>query len=212
MWHGKWKFSFHLVTKQSFYHSLNETSNQKTSFTKVAQFGVQFRMWYKKLKLSWHFVTFYAMHEIENSFKKVKFSIFYMTIDFCYILSVTRYLWFIICDSLSVTCNLLLDIRIFFSESCYYLQKLVTFARCCTSRNFFCNLWWIWSVHVASHTVYIRIHSGDQLYFQHFPICHLPAIRMPSLNWKPTDFLSKPNVTQLSSTQLKSTVKVTSLG
>ena len=37
---------------------------------------------------------------------------------------------------LSVTFYMLLAIRIFLSETCYYLQKLVPFARCCTSRNF----------------------------------------------------------------------------
>ena len=30
----------HLVTKQSFRHNLNYTSNQKTSFTKVVTFGI----------------------------------------------------------------------------------------------------------------------------------------------------------------------------
>ena len=42
-----------------------------------------------------------------------------------------------ICSSLSVTCYMLLAIWIFLSETSYYLQKLVLFARCCTSRNFF---------------------------------------------------------------------------
>ena len=40
---------------------------------------------------------------------------------------------FVICDFLYVTCYL----NLFISETCYYLQKLVSFARCCTSRNFF---------------------------------------------------------------------------
>ena len=56
----------------------------------------------------------------KKSFTKVKFNIFYMMIVICYMLSV-------ICDLQSVT---------FFSETCYYLQILVPFARCCTSRNF----------------------------------------------------------------------------
>ena len=36
-----------------------------------------------------------------------------------------------------ITCYLWLAIWIFLSETCYFLQKLVPFARCCTSRNFF---------------------------------------------------------------------------
>ena len=39
----------------------------------------------------------------------------------------------------STTCNLWLAIWLFLSETCYYLQKLVPFALCCTSRNFFFN-------------------------------------------------------------------------
>ena len=42
-----------------------------------------------------------------------------------------------ICDSLSVTCYLWLDIWIFLSETCYYSQKIVPFSHCCMSRNFF---------------------------------------------------------------------------
>ena len=38
---------------------------------------------------------------------------------------------------LFITCYLCLAFWIFLSETCYYLQKLVPFARCCTSRNFF---------------------------------------------------------------------------
>ena len=38
---------------------------------------------------------------------------------------------------LSVFLYLLIAIFIFLSETCYYLQKLVSFARCCTYRNFF---------------------------------------------------------------------------
>ena len=38
---------------------------------------------------------------------------------------------------LFVTCYLCFAIWIFLSETCYNLQKLVPFARCCTSRNFF---------------------------------------------------------------------------
>ena len=38
---------------------------------------------------------------------------------------------------LFTTCYLWLAIWLFLSETCYYLQKLVSFARCCTSRNFF---------------------------------------------------------------------------
>ena len=38
---------------------------------------------------------------------------------------------------LSVTCYMFLAISIFLSETCYFFQKLVPFARCCTSRNFF---------------------------------------------------------------------------
>ena len=37
---------------------------------------------------------------------------------------------------LFITCYLWLAIWIFLSETCYYLQKLAPFARCCTSRNF----------------------------------------------------------------------------
>ena len=37
---------------------------------------------------------------------------------------------------LFTTCYLWLAIWLFLSETCYYLQKLVPFARCCTSRNF----------------------------------------------------------------------------
>ena len=42
-----------------------------------------------------------------------------------------------ICYLLSVTCYMLLANWIFLFETCYYLQKLFPFARCCTSRNFF---------------------------------------------------------------------------
>ena len=38
---------------------------------------------------------------------------------------------------LSVTCYMFFAIWIFSSETCYYFKKLVPFARCCTSRNFF---------------------------------------------------------------------------
>ena len=38
----RWKLSCHLVTKQSFCHFINQTLNQKTSFTKVANFGMLF--------------------------------------------------------------------------------------------------------------------------------------------------------------------------
>ena len=40
---------------------------------------------------------------------------------------------------LFITCYLWLAIWIFLSTTRYYLQKLVPFARCCTSRNFFFN-------------------------------------------------------------------------
>ena len=39
-----------------------------------------------------------------------------------------------ICEVLSVVCYLWLDIRIFSSETCYQLQKIVSFARCCLSQ------------------------------------------------------------------------------
>ena len=42
---------------------------------------------------------------------------------------------------LFITCYLWLAIWIFLSETCYYLQKLVRFARCCTSRIFFLKKW-----------------------------------------------------------------------
>ena len=38
----KWKLSNHLVTNQSFCHFINESSNQKASFTKTADFGMLF--------------------------------------------------------------------------------------------------------------------------------------------------------------------------
>ena len=52
----------------------------------------------------------------------VTFSICYQMIALCYLLS--------------VTCYMLLAIWIFLSKTCYYLQELVPFARCSTSRNF----------------------------------------------------------------------------
>jgi len=54
----------------------------------------------------------------------------YLLSDYCYLLLA-------IFDLLSMTCYMLLAICILLSETCYYLQKLVPFARCCTSRNFF---------------------------------------------------------------------------
>ena len=47
-----------------------------------------------------------------------------------------RWLLFVICDLLSVTFHIFLAIWNFFIWN-YYLWKLVSFARCCTSRNFF---------------------------------------------------------------------------
>ena len=51
-----------------------------------------------------------------------------------------------ICYLLSVTCCLWLDTWIFWSETCYYLQNLVLFPRCCTSRNF-----WIMTPPLTNH-------------------------------------------------------------
>ena len=42
---------------------------------------------------------------------------------------------------LFITCYLWLAIWIFLYETCYFLQKLVPFARCCTSRNFWYYGW-----------------------------------------------------------------------
>ena len=42
-----------------------------------------------------------------------------------------------VCYLLSVTFYMLLAIWIYLSETCYYLQKLVSFRSCCMSRNFF---------------------------------------------------------------------------
>ena len=39
-------------------------------------------------------------------------------------------IWYLLSDDSLIT-------RIFLSETCYYLQKLVPFARCCTSHNFY---------------------------------------------------------------------------
>ena len=50
-------------------------------------------------------------------------------IDYCFLLLV-------ICHLLSVTFYMSLAIWIFWSETCYNLQKLVSFRSCCTSRNF----------------------------------------------------------------------------
>ena len=86
------------------------------------------------------------MHQIQKkSFTKVTFDIFYM-------MTVIRYL--------------LVDIIIFFSKSCYYLQKLVFFARCCTSRNFFCSQ----DMAIFQQWFYVsqRINSNGALCFQRF--------------------------------------------
>ena len=68
--------------------------------------------------------------------------------------------------SLSVTCYMLLAISIFISETCYYLQKLVSFARCCTSRNFFCSQ----DMAIFQQWFYVsqRINSNGALCFQRF--------------------------------------------
>ena len=44
-----------------------------------------------------------------------------------------------ICQSLSLTCSMLLAFLHFLCETYFYLQNLFPFARCCTSRNFFSN-------------------------------------------------------------------------
>ena len=55
-------------------------------------------------------------------------------ITICYSLSVN---WSLaICYLLSVTCYMFLAFWCYLHETSYYLQKLVPFARCCTSRNF----------------------------------------------------------------------------
>ena len=49
------KSSCHLVTKHSFFHFLNKTLNQKTSCTKVGQFGMLFENVTKKVKVKLSF-------------------------------------------------------------------------------------------------------------------------------------------------------------
>ena len=63
--------------------------------------------------------------------RTVTFSICPQMIAICMLL--------VICDFL----HMLLAFWIFLSKTCYYLQKLVSFRSCCTSRNFFprCCSW-----------------------------------------------------------------------
>ena len=60
---------------------------------------------------------------MSNKKGKLSFEVlFYLVFTIRWLFFVTNYLW--------------LSIWIFSSQICYYLQKLVPFARCCTSRNF----------------------------------------------------------------------------
>ena len=55
MTNKKWELSCHLVTKQLFRHFLNSTPNQKTSFSKVLQFGMLFENSTSKVKVKLSF-------------------------------------------------------------------------------------------------------------------------------------------------------------
>ena len=81
-------------------------------------------------------------------------------------LAFTRRWLLYVCYMLSVTFYLLLAIWIFLSETCYYLQKLVSFARCCMSRNFFCSQ----DMAIFQQWFYVsqRINSNGALCFQRF--------------------------------------------
>ena len=65
-----------------------------------------------------------------------------VTFNICYLMIAIYYLLF-------VTCYKFLAIWIFLSETCYYLQKLVPFVCCCTSRNFF-NWKWLVAYYLSA--------------------------------------------------------------
>ena len=73
-----------------------------------------------------------------------------VTLYICYKIIAIHYL-------LSVTCNMNL-----LSEICYYLQKLVPFARCCTSRNFYIKT-------SAILDQYVKISRSKIAMFQNLP-------------------------------------------
>ena len=64
----------------------------------------------------------------------------------------TCFLWLAICYLLTES---------FLSETCYYLQKLFPFARCCTSRNFFVLIKWYIDLTVG-HNIPPRTHFVDK--------------------------------------------------
>ena len=115
-----WKYSSMQVCR---YASMQVCKYASMQVCKYA--GMQCR--YVGMQYACHFLSYTSNRK--KIFYKSYIQYFYN--DDCYLLHAIA-----ICDSLSVTCNLLPGIRLFFSESCYYLQKLVTFARCSTSHNF----------------------------------------------------------------------------
>ena len=103
------------------------------------------KIWDIKLKFDCHFITqqsFCHLFNKDQSKKLLLQKLFKLVCHF----RVSYKKWKFSCHlwqsiaiyySLSVTCCMLLAIWILISDTCYYLQKLVSFARCCTSRDFY---------------------------------------------------------------------------